>query len=309
MACRTPSVDRAAEKTKDAASAIDKLEKMLKDRAGSKKEEFFAQIDQNFAAAKIDDAVQVEYSMDIKTEYSHEFSLDKVAGVITAVLNAAAEATKASVAPSPPLTPEALEAYTDVVNNVAEAARSSSDTASSMSFSMTRIGRGMFAFLYATSINIHDEETFGTEAVTSTAIFYRLMQSIQDAKNQEKFESAQIYADAVLKAKRLQAALLDELAEGKLTIDEYLAKDAQMQLVVDRNQKRLDEAGWDKTAPLTAPAAGLLGAPAMEGLFGAGATDTESAARDAVDRLSARGDAVASIVAAAREKLETSYFQ
>lgn len=69
------------------------------------------------------------------------------------------------------MSPEAIDAYTDVVNAVAEAAKSSSTAAASLAFSMNRLAPGTIAFLFASSINIQDDETFGKEAVTTTAIY------------------------------------------------------------------------------------------------------------------------------------------
>ena len=71
-----------------------------------------------------------------------------------------------------------------------------------------------------------EEETFGSESITSTIIFYQLLYSIDDLKNQQSFDEAAIDVQNLLNMKRVQAALTDSLANGTITIDDWMARDA-----------------------------------------------------------------------------------
>ena len=81
------------------------------------------------------------------------------AAVVISALKVAMLATDPTVL-NAATSPAAIAAYTDVVNTVAEAAKSSSTSSASMSFSMNRLSPGMYAFLYASSVNIKDEDTY-----------------------------------------------------------------------------------------------------------------------------------------------------
>ena len=70
MACRTPSVERVADKTAKAKEQIDKLETMIKAQESSNKATFYHQIDSHLESAKIDDARETDYQANIKTEYT-----------------------------------------------------------------------------------------------------------------------------------------------------------------------------------------------------------------------------------------------
>lgn len=228
MGCKTPSVERVANKTAKAKEQIDKLQSMIESQEKANKVKFYEQIKNHLASAGISDAREISYNSSIKTEYTSEFSLDKIANVVTSSLNAVKEATDPKIT-NPATNPKAIDAYVDVVNTVAEAAKSSSTAAASISFSMNRLSPGMFAFLFASSINIQDDETFGKEAVTTTAIYYRFIQSIQDLKEQGAFDAARIEVALNLasyeKFKTLQVSLIDQLASGKIDIDTYTKLD------------------------------------------------------------------------------------
>lgn len=238
MACRSPSVKRVADKTANAQQQIDKLEQMLQSRDQELKKSFLGKIDERLAAAKVSDAREVGYNSAIKTEFTSEFSLDKIADVVKAGLKAAAAATDPKV-PSPATSPAAMAAYADVVTTVAEAAKSSSTSASSLTFSMTRLCPGLFAFLFASSVSIKDQETFGTEAVTATVIYWRLMESIDDIRNETKWGAALIDAQSLLLMKHLQCGLADSIANGTLTIEEWDKKDSLYEKAIEKIQARL----------------------------------------------------------------------
>jgi len=257
MACRTPSVDRVAGTFAETINGkIAELEKTLQSKDDKLKEEFFRRIDSGFNDANISDARQIGYNSYIKAEMVSEFNLDAIAGVITSALDtaktilgspASADAVAAGVT-SPLLTPAALDSYKGLVTSVAAAARSSFKAAGSVSFSMNRISTGVYAFLYATSMNLEDKETFGTETISITTIYYRIMQSIQDVQMQGAFDAVFFDKDNYLKAKGIQAKLMDKLSNDLITIDQWMALDEKLELVVERAKKRLDDAAFKSTS-------------------------------------------------------------
>ena len=306
MACTSGSVRTVADKTVAAKAEIAKLQKMLEGQNEAHKETFFADIESHLAAANLKDAREISYNSDIKTEYTSEFSLDKIASVVTSALKALAAAKDPSVG-LPATSPEAIAAYTDVVNTVAEAAKSSSTSAASLSFSMNRLSPGMYAFLYATSVSIEDEDTFGTEAVTSTAIYYRFMQSIDDIKNEAKFGAAIIDARNLLNLKTLQAALTDDLASGKITIEDWGKKDAAYSAAIATVQKRLEDSRFDVSKQFVLGVEQGFEAPISHSLS-EGSTANQKVVRAAIQRLSAKGKEYSGIVETSEARLARSYY-
>lgn len=228
MACRTASVKRVADKTVDAKKQLDKLENMIKSQEKVNKATFYEKMNQSLAEANITDAELTGYSSGVKTEYSSEFNIDAIAGVVTSSLKALNAATDPDD-PKAYMSEKAIDAYVDVVNKVAEAAKSSSKSAASLSYSMNRLGPGIFSFIYSTSITMTDNETFGTEAVSTTALYYVYVRSNQSLMNDAKFEATKMLMDATLKAIsqwiKMQGAILDDLSNDKLTFDAYEKKD------------------------------------------------------------------------------------
>ncbi len=301
MACRTASVERVADSTVRAKQQVDKLMEMIKSQEGENKAAFFKNIDAHLADARVTDAREISYNSDIKTEYTSEFSLDKIAAVVVSALKALEKATDKSVK-SPATSPEAIEAYTDLVNKVAEAAKSSSNAAASLSFAMNRLSPGVFAFLYASSVNIKDDETFGNEAVTTTAIYYRLMQSIDDVKQEAAFELALIEKKNLIGMKILQAALTDSLADGKLDIDEWSKKDDAYTLAIKKIQARLDAMKFE------APRLRAMSKAAAPKALDSGTKLSEELVRSALQRLSAMGGAYKVAIQASEARLRNHYY-
>lgn len=245
MACTSGSVEKVAKNHSNAAAQVKQLEDSLQAKADVYKTAFYDDIAKHLADAKITDAKEIEYAFNMKTEYVSEFSLDKIAAVVVAALNAVV-AAKDPTSPTPGMDKEAIEAYAAVVNTVAEAAKSNSQSASSMSFSMTRLAPGIYAFLQAKSTNILDEDTFGSEAVSSTAILYRIMQSIDDIKNQAKFGLAVLDAQNLLDMKALQVGLTARLGSGQIDIDTWIKLDGKYEGIIQELKDRLAQHGWEE---------------------------------------------------------------
>ncbi len=295
MTCTSGSVQSVADKTVAAKAQIDKLQAMLQAQETDNKAKFYAEITGHLTDAGVTDARELSYNSDIKTEYTSEFSLDKIAAVVTKSLHAVA-AAQDPAAKKPAMSPEAIQAYTDVVNSVAEAAKSSSTSSASLSFSMNRLSPGLFAFLYASSVNIKDEDTFGSEAVTSTVIYYRFMQSIDDIRSEAGFGAAVIDSSNFINMKTIQAGLTADLADGKIDIDEWMKKDAQFTEAVNRIKARLDA---DR---LKAGARPPVSRPAR------GSSVNREVVQASILRLSAMGAAYHRVVEASKARLTSSYY-
>ena len=306
MTCTSGSVESVADKTVAAKAQIDKLLALLKDDDEKTRKYFIDTINVHLTDAKVADARELSFNSDIKIEYTSEFSLDKIAGVVTSALKAVA-AAQDPASPSPAMSPQAIAAYSDVVNTVAEAAKSSSTSAASLAFSMTRLSPGLFSFLYATSVNIKDVDTFGTEAVTSTAIYYRFMQSIDDVKNESAFGNALIDAKNLKHMKELQAGLTEGLANDTIDIDEWAKKDAAYDLAVKKIQQRLKDARFDAGKPVVLLRGQGYGAP-MAHSFATGSLVTQEVVRASLKTLASRGDAYRAVVATSEARLASNYY-
>jgi hypothetical protein len=296
MACTSGSVQTVADKTVAAKQQVDKLLQMLQSQAGSDKDKFYTEISQHLGSGNIKDPREIAYNSALKVEYTSEFSLDKIADVVTSALKTLGTVTDPQVL-KPALSKEAIACYTDVVNTVAEAAKSSCSSASSLSFSMNRLSPGLYAFLYATSVNIKDDDTFGSEAVTATAIYYRFIQSIDDIKNEAAFGAALIDAASYQQMKALQAALVDDLSNGKIDIDTWTKKDTAYDVAVKKIWDRLQA---EKFQPH------LLQAAARA--LPTGPTVFQQLVRDAVQRLAAKGGAYLQAVEKSNARLGRGYF-
>jgi len=311
MACRTASVERVADKTSKAKEQIEKLEAAIKAQAETHKAQFYEQIDTHLKSAQIDDAREISYEANMKTEYTSQFSLDKIAGVVTSALKALQVATDPTK-PQAQTSPEAIEAYTDMVNTVAEAAKSSSTAAGSLSFSMNRLAPGIIAFLYASSTNIQDDETFGNEAVTSTAVYYRVVKSIKDLELEGAFDAAKIRVainlDSYKKMLTLQAALVDQLADGKIDMDTYDIKDKAFSEKIKVILARIKGDDKNAAAAIQAGNFNVLQQPALM----AGGMDDGSLnhriALEAVNKLTAMGNHYTAVVQRTLDRLAEGYF-
>jgi hypothetical protein len=291
----------AVKKKGGADAAIKKLEAELLAEEADQRTKFFARIDESFKQSDISDGRQVSYDVDIKTEFTSEFSLDKIAGVIVKSLNALAKTLDPTV-PNPAMSPDAIEAYTGVVSAVAEAAKSSSNVSATLSYSMTRMGPGVYAFLFAKTESIRDEALFGTEAITSTAIFHRIMQSIDDLKNSEAFNAALYEYATITRWRAIALGFLEDVQNRKISMHEWAEMDSAARSQIAQAQRRLAKAGFDREPPklmTAAPGLRLAGVPSeTEVLIAA-----QVQARATLKSLRAAGPQFADLVAATEARL------
>ena len=306
MTCSSGSVQSVADKTVKAKEQIDKLQNMLKSQEEKNKALFYQQMDQHLKDSKISDAREIGYNSDIKTEYVSEFSLDKIASVVVSTLKALEKVKDPSVK-SPATSPEAIDAYVDVVNTVAQAAKSSATSSSSLSFSMNRLSPGMYAFLYASSANIKDEDTFGTEAVTSTAIYYRIIESIEDVKNEASFQKTLIDANNLLNMKTLQAGLTDSLKKGEITIDVWMKMDQSYSEAIKRIEDRLSNDHFNAENSLKVMRAQDF-QTAFQHMVAERSKINTKIVHDGIHKLSSMGDLYKGVIETCKERLESNYF-
>lgn len=296
MACRTAKVERVTDKSIAAKNQLERLSEEITNQKEKHLTSFKAKVTEHLRNAKVNDERELDYNDYIKTEYTSEFSLDKIAKVVNQSLNTISKVKNSGV-PNPAFSEEAIESYTDLVNSVAEAAKSSSSAASSLTFSMNRLSPGIFAFLSAASISLKEEETFGKESVTSTIIFYKVIESIDDVKSETEFNESLIDSQNLLNLKTVQAQLTDQLAKGTLDLEEWLVRDDALTVAIDRVRRRLHDRLFSG-----------LKANADAAILDAGSPENRKLVMAAVEKLSAKGGKYAIAVERIQTRIEQSYF-
>lgn len=295
MACRTASVERVSTKSVKAKDQLEKLTDEIKKQKEKHLGEFNLKVKEHLKNANVNDDREINYNDYIKTEYTSEFSLDKIASVINQSLKTISTVKNAKI-PNPAFSDDAIQSYTDMVNTVAEAAKSSSSAAASLTFSMNRLSPGMFAFLSAMSVSLKEEETFGKESVTSTVIFYKVIESIDDLKSETEFNEARIDSENLLNLKTLQAGLTDSLAEGKISIEEWIKKDELYTTMIDKVRARLEKHGFDTDKS------------AANQLLSTDALDIRQLVTTAISKLAAMGESYKVAIQKSQMRLESAYF-
>jgi hypothetical protein len=247
MSCKSPSLQRVVQNSKKAKIEIEKLNKQLSNLYAQEKSKFENRIDEFSQQAAISDFRRILFDSAIKTEYSHEFSLEKIAPVITASLKTIASSLTNSLIQQ--ITkPGAIDSYSKLVLSISEAAKSSSSASNNFSFTANRLAPGVFAFLSANSVSIKDEETFGEEAVTSTSIFYCVSTSETDVNHSLKDSLSLINAELIIKLKNIQIGYADDLANGKITIAVWQEKHRAIQAEIDELKKASHIVKFNKTS-------------------------------------------------------------
>jgi hypothetical protein len=241
MSCKSPSIERVVQRSDKAKNQLIELENQISELEDVHKENFEKKIGEFAKKSNINDFRQLIYSSAVKTEYSHEFSLDKIAPIIAAALEAVASSLTGS-AVEVLTSPNAIKSYSDLVLTITEAAKSKSSASNSLSFNANRIAPGVHAFLTANSVSIKDDETFGEESVTATSVMYSLNNSIQDLQQTVDWELAYLDSENLIKLKRIQVGYTDDLAEGKITLAVWFEKNKQIELAITALKQRLDTA-------------------------------------------------------------------
>ncbi|KOS04795.1 hypothetical protein AM493_01100 [Flavobacterium akiainvivens] len=308
MACRTASVERIADKS---IAAKKQLEKLLDD-ISLQKEKYKTVFEQNvtkhLASANITDAVEIDYNDYIKTEYTSEFSLDKIVAVVKDSLEAIVASQGLQLAQAL-VTPGTIDAYSDLVTSIAEAAKTSSATATSLSFSKNRLHPGLIAFISAISISMKDKETFGEESVTSTIVYYKVISSKSDLLTGIAVTMILIDTQTLLQFKKLQAALVDALANDTLTLEEYLKKDEIYSDRVAKLEQKIKQYGQ----PIPGPSQ-IAPTVKKDNKFSAALPLPKNVSREqlvvsmAIEALQDRGGDYSAVIQKAQERIKANYY-
>lgn len=250
--CRTAKIGKVVDDAFGAIEQVTKLENQIKSQESIRKQEFLKRIDEYLGLSGINDQEFIQQNSYVKVEYASEFSLDKIVDVVKSALKAAANSAIATN-PTALLSSETIDSYSEVVISIGEAAKSSSSTSANGSFSASRLAPGIIAFVYSTSITIKEIQTFGSEAITATAINYALIESNQDFAKTKYIETIQWTIKAALKAYKdfitLQALLLDRLSKDEITIEEYVELDDKYYQKAKKLRERVQNAIKDVTKP------------------------------------------------------------
>jgi hypothetical protein len=250
--CRSAKIEEVVNDATAAINQIAILENQIKSEENKRDQEFLKRIDEYLDLSDVNDERFIQKNTYIKVEYASEFSLDKIVDVVKAALQAAADSAIATN-PAALLTSNAADSYSEVVVSIGEAAKSSSSTAANGSFSATRLAPGIIAFVYTTSSTIKEIQTFGTEAITATAMHYALIESNQDYAQTKDVETIQWAIKSALKAYKdfitLQAALVGRLSRGEITLEEYVDKDNKYTVIAKSLREKVKKAIEDASQP------------------------------------------------------------
>lgn len=259
--CRTAKIEEVVNDATAAISQLKTFEDEIKSQENVRKQEFLRRIDEYLNLAGVNDERFIQENTYIKVEYASEFSLDKIVEVVKDALQAAADSAIATN-PTALLSSDATDSYSEVVVSIGEAAKSSASSGANGSFSATRLAPGIIAFVYTTSATIKEVQTFGTEAITATAMHYALIESNQDYAQTKDIETIQLTIKAALKAYKdfitLQALLVDRLSKGELTLEEYIDLDKKYAETAKKLRERVESAINDVEKPEVTKAAYAL---------------------------------------------------
>ncbi|OAV43645.1 hypothetical protein [Lewinella sp. 4G2] len=292
MGCNSGNVQNVVKNTSSASEAIQKLEEVIAAQDAGYRATFETAITERLKQAQLDDPREIGYERHIKTEYVSEFSLDAIANVITSILKSTLATYTAG--PNPALSAAAIDSYVDVVASVAEAAKSSSSSSGDFSFSMTRIAPGLLVFLYAVSESLSDSGVFGTEAISTTAIYYKLIESKQDVVKSADFQALTVAAVTYVTMQGVLLKLAERLAEDPFLVDDPDALFDKYERMVKKARLSMEAlSGQEQNGPL------MMGAkPATPKT-----TLPTQPVKDALQVLAGRGDRFAKIIAGTRARL------
>jgi hypothetical protein len=306
----SPNVNKVVKNTEAAKKVIDDLYDLMNADDAKYAEEFKTRVDANLKELSLPDANPSDIKHQIRISYSSEFNIDGVADVIVTALETA-EKVSSSDSDNPAMSKEAIEGYISVVKAVAAAARSQSSTAANLSYSMTQIGPGTFAFLYAVSQTVSDTAIFGSESVTGTAIYYRLVNSVEAVRNTANFKLALHYYRVMELAQMIKRNALKDVGERTLDVPtaQSMMRMAEEELRAARIA--LKRAGLDPAAPPPDPGTSpvlMTATPGSRQFVAPSLADkivtAQAEAQKALKALRARGGDYAAFAAEAAKSLE-----
>ena len=300
------------EKNIEAKAQLDRLEALVIEKAAGFDAKFLDEITKHLAKEHITDAQQIAFDRNVKTEYVSEFNIKLIADVVSNVLHALA-AAQSGVVPNAALSEKAIEAYSNVVATVAEAAKSRSESGASMSVNAMRAAPGMLSFLWAVTLTLKDEETFGSESVSCTAVVYRLMRSAKSLEQETDFDLAWIAAATLVQMKELQASLVQLLAKKKIDIDEWTRRDSHYAKAVAKLKREFEGLLPDrqkdrKKDTLSPQVLGEFATPEFTLAAGVDPVDMQGRVSAAIAQLATGGEAYRDVIRITQERLDAGYF-
>lgn len=312
--CRTAKIEEVVNQASSAINQLTKLENHIKAEENLRKQEFLKRIDDFLNLIGVDDERFIQENTYIKVEYASEFSLDKIVEVVKDALQAAAHSA-VMTNPTALLSSDATDSYSEVVVSIGEAAKSSSATAANGSFSATRLAPGIIAFIYTTSVTIKEIQTFGTEAITATAIHYALIESNQDFANTGDQTASQLAIKIALKTYKdfisLQAALVDRLSKGELTLEEYIELDNKYSETAKKLKERVQAAIHDVKKPEITKKSFVLewaDRRAEKTIISARSLANRKLVESSLDLLSGFGEKYRSIIELNKKRLDSNHY-
>ena len=219
-------------------TVVDQLVASVKSQEANDIVKFANEINKYFKSIKVSDEKEILFNSDIKTESMNEFNLDMMRTIVILILN---EANKLILIEDDKIDtkPDAVEVYVDDFNTVAEAAKFQAGITPDLVFSNFRLMPGVFIFFYASSVSLRFESSVSSEILSSTALYYKLIQSIDDVKNQTAIDARAIDTATLAKVKSLQISLIYAYAKDEITYDEWKAKDESYTTVISAIEARL----------------------------------------------------------------------
>lgn len=251
MDCISEPVVRVADKSFGAREQVERAQRYLRTDTDRLRKEFLRKIDAHLAAANVTDARELSSDIRTKTEYLSETSDARVAQVIRSSLTTVMRLKDPWVR-TPSMDDDAISTWTDAVNMVAEAAKSTSASVSDETFLMARLAPGLYAFVMASSIRVQDPEMFGAEAIATTMVFSRFMESIQDVQKEAGHGAGTVDSGTLARVELLRAALVEELADGGIDVEEWTCRGQVYSAVTDRIQARLKKTAQGSAGPAPA---------------------------------------------------------
>lgn len=312
--CRTAKIEEVVNDASAAVNQLKKLEEVIKAEEGRRNLEFTKRIDEFLDLAKVNDETFTQRNVYIKVEYASEFSLDKIVAVVETALQAAAS-TAIATQSGGLLSSDATSAYSKVIVAIGEAAKSSSKTTSNGSFSATRLAPGVIAFVYASSVTIEEIQTFGTEAITATAIHYALIESNQDFANWQDSSVEKLQINAALKAYKdfitLQVGLVDRLAKGEITLEQYVEVDKKYAKIAEELRERVQSAIDDVSQPEIQKSSFPFESSSIENqdsILNLRSTNNMDVVKHSIDLISGFGKRYEGVIKLNEERLSKNYF-
>jgi len=254
MVCRSGKVATAAQKSEKAMKVLNDFTAKVMAQATAYEAKFKEQVTAELKLSGItDETYPIAFGIQQQTEYTSEFNVGKIADVVKALLKTLGTVVgkdgKVTVATA--TSADAINSYTQFVSSLAASLRSSSSSSSAFTFQMTKVGPGIFACISAMTANIKDEDTFGSEAVSSTVFVYTFAESLTDLKlstnfnielirQQTRLQAHEIAAKNIITLKNAQSNYLRKFANGDLPYDQYQNINQDLQKAIDQQEAELD---------------------------------------------------------------------